>query len=202
MDEAVAYPIRVFIPEDGSMDGLSDRIQRATGGRQIDHVVSIFGGKAPRKPLSMFEDADVMASAERSLPHLRLLRALPTPRVSYTFVTGMLGERCFMPDKLTGMTLSNALLYGMIVAFRAELAAAGKSAVRVRELRIGSMLHRPDQDGAGGREGHPAIPASSDAATAMQSFSSGLVGKFLVDAIERDAPEDLIRLGDDAFRET
>ena len=64
------------------------------------------------------------------------------------------------------------------------------------------MLHRPDQDGAGGREGHPAIPASSDAATAMQSFSSGLVGKFLVDAIERDAPEDLIRLGDDAFLET
>ena len=98
-----------------------------------------------------------------------------------------------MPDKLTGMTLSNAILYGMIVAFRAELVADGKD-VRVLELRIGSMLHKPEEEEAGENvRGHPTLPPSS--AASMKSFSSVLIGRYLVDAVER-RNEDVIRLQD------
>lgn len=86
------HPRLIVVPgiaADGSMDTLQQAIRDAIGDRQIDHVVSIFGGKAPRKPLSAFDDADVMASAERSLPHLRLLKSVPMPTTSYTFVSGM-----------------------------------------------------------------------------------------------------------------
>ena len=191
------------IEEDGTMLKLPERIVGAIGDRKIDHVVSCFGGQAPRKLLSSMDDGDVLASAERSLPHLRLLKAvLPlvdaeNPTSSYTFVTGMLGERCFMPDKLTGMTLSNSILYGMIVAFRSELQAAG-SAINVRELRIGSMLHAPCNDKGGPVEsGHPTMPTYTD----LKSFSSELVGRFLIDEIERGSEDHIVRLRDQEFRE-
>lgn len=199
------------IAADGSMDGLPDAIGRAIGGRKISHVVSCFGGRAPGKLLSSMDDGDVLASATRSLPHLRLLKAV-TPLVdvggenhpTWVFITGMLGERCFLPEKLTGMTLSNSLLYGMIVAFRAELSQAVGNAIRVLELRIGSMLHKPQGPGDDQRvgSGHPAMPAS----TKMKSFSSELVGRLLVDSIEkagkRGAPgsaADVVRLTDAEF---
>ncbi len=191
------------IAADGSMDELPRAIKRVIGGRKISHVVSCFGGGAPRKLLSSMDDGDVLASATRSLPHLRLLKAV-TPLVdvdkknhpTWVFITGMLGERCFMPDKLTGMTLSNSMLYGMIVAFRAEVGQTAGGAIRVLELRIGSMLHKP-RDTEGGENsgsGHPAMPASTD----MKSFSSGLVGRLLVEEIlgESGSAAEVVRLTD------
>ena len=202
------------------MEGLPEAIMSAIGARKISHVVSCFGGQAPRKLLSSMDDGDVLASASRSLPHLRLLKAvLPLVDVdrnpTWVFITGMLGERCFMPEKLSGMTLANSILYGMILAFRAELrmatSQAGRNAIRVLELRIGSMLHKPEgveDEGKAGKAGkagkeeqgqqqqHPAVPAS--ASTNMKSFSSELVGRLLVDEIERSGMEaaDVVRLTD------
>jgi hypothetical protein len=176
------------IAADGSMDELPNAIKRVIGGRKINHVVSCFGGQAPRKLLSSMDDDDVLACASRSLPHLRLLKAVTAlvdvdRNPTWVFITGMLGERCFMPDKLTGMTLSNSILYGMIVAFRAELSQAAGKAIRILELRVGSMLHKPEQTNANENagSGHPAVPASTN----MKSFSSVLVGRLLVEEIEK-----------------
>jgi hypothetical protein len=192
------------IDANGTMESVVEKLKEAIGERPIDHVVSCFGGASPRRTLSAMDDTDVLASAERALPHHRLLKAVAPlvrndPRSSYTFITGMLGERCFMPEKLTGMTLSNGLLYSMIVAFRSEQKAAGNS-FRIGELRIGSMLHKDNQEIEKEERvrSHPAIPSS----TAMESFPSDLVGRIVIDVAEgRGRDQDIIRLQDEQFRE-
>jgi hypothetical protein len=189
------------IQEDGEMGSyLMEKLKNVIGDRPLDHVVSCFGGAVPRKPLWSMDDNDVFESAKRCLPHLRLLKILAPllrddPSSSYTFITGMLGERCFMPDKLTSMCLSNGLLYSLIVAFRSSCQAEGKS-YRIIELRIGSMLHHSATQGDG-TAGHPVIPAQAE----MKSFSSDLVGNFVRKGMNGDLDgEEIIKLCDEDFR--
>jgi len=49
---------------------------------------------------------------------------------SLSFIDGMLGERCHMPN-VAGLSISNAFLYGMILAFQAENAGSN---VRINEV--------------------------------------------------------------------
>ena len=91
----------------------------------LDHIVSCFGGGFPSGPCSSLAPEDVLqVVGDRATPHLLLAQALfpllsNSPRSSFTFITGMLGERCSMPDA-SALTISNAALYGIIPALEAE----------------------------------------------------------------------------------
>lgn len=174
------------IGEDGSIPDLSDALSRE-GIKSIDHVISCFGGTFAKGTILSLSEEGLRDSVNRSMPHVRLMKSISqylhdNPCASYLFITGMLGERCHIPE-VAGLTVSNSFLYGVILAFQAECLQMGKK-FRINELRIGSMLRR------GGDASHPFMQPSSSA------YPSDLVGREVIKIIRSNTDRKVIRVTD------
>jgi NAD(P)-dependent dehydrogenase (short-subunit alcohol dehydrogenase family) len=128
---------------------------------EINHIVSCYGGDFEQGPASELTPDDVHEALDRALPHLLLAQAFfpllkEDKKSSFTFITGMLGERCSMPN-MAALSISNAAAYGIIRSVEAEHADEPQ---RINEIRIAALIRR---DNAAGhpflKEGH-AYPAS------------------------------------------
>eukprot|EP00890_Picochlorum_soloecismus_P000891 jgi/Picsp_1/1802/NSC_05269-R1_short-chain dehydrogenase reductase sdr len=162
----------VVIPGiDGTEEGIS-RLLDALSERKLDslcHVISCFGGDFQHGPLSTLTTSGVYQSIDRSMPHFHLLKAWSLlnedPMSSFLFIDGMLGERCHMPQ-VSGLTLSNSFLYGLILAFQAENKDSVK---RINEIRIGAMIRKSTAESR-----HPFLSGSTKA------YPASLVGEEVV----------------------
>lgn len=177
------------IQQDGSMSSLCHALQME-GIQAVDHVISCFGGAFIKGSICSLCEQDLKESFDRTMPHFRLMKAIRSYvkddiHSSYLFITGMLGERCHMPQ-LAGLTISNAFLYGIILAFQAENFQL-KSDFRINELRIGSMLTRKED------ASHPFMKPSSSA------YPSNLVGQEVIKIIMGNADRKVFRLSDQDF---
>lgn len=162
----------IIIPGiDGTEEGIS-RLLDSLSERKIDslcHVVSCFGGDFQHGPISALTTRGVYQSIDRSMPHFHLLKAWnllnEDPTSSFLFIDGMLGERCHMPQ-VSGLTLSNSFLYGLILAFQAEKKDSVK---RINEIRIGAMIKKSIAESS-----HPFLSGNTKA------YPASLVGKEVV----------------------
>lgn len=148
----------------------------------VDHVVSCFGGGFQRGTASALTADDVHSAADRALPHLQLSKVMipmlcRQPRSSLTFITGLLGERCSMPD-CAALTISNATLYGIIRAVEAECA---EEPFRINEVRIGALLRKDSAPG------HPFI-------TSGRAYPATLVGREIVKLATGLSRREIIRV--------
>lgn len=159
----------VILPDiDGTEEGIS-RLLGVLSERKLDrlcHVISCFGGDFQHGPISKLTTSGIYQSVDRSMPHFHLLKAWTLlnedPMSSFLFIDGMLGERCHMPQ-VSGLTLSNSFLYGLILAFQAE----NKNSVkRINEIRIGAMIRKSTAESH-----HPFLPGSTKA------YPASLVGE-------------------------
>ena len=128
---------------------------------EINHIVSCFGGDFKKGTMSTLSPEDLHQALDRALPHLLLAQAFfPLLKVdassSFTFITGMLGERCSMPG-VAALSIANAAIYGIIRSFEAEHAEEPQ---RVNELRIAALIRRDNQAGHPFVTGGHAYPAS------------------------------------------
>lgn len=128
---------------------------------EINHIVSCFGGDFKKGPLSSLSPEDLHQALDRALPHLLLAQAFfpllkQDNSSSFTFITGMLGERCSMPG-VAALSIANAAIYGIIRSFEAEHAEKPQ---RVNELRIAALIRRDNQPGHPFVTGGHAYPAS------------------------------------------
>lgn len=177
------------IQEDGDMSHLCD-VLSMEGIGAIDHVISCFGGAFEKGTISSLSEQDLRDSIGRSIPHFRLIKAILShikddSRSSYLFITGMLGERCHIPQ-VAGLTLANSFLYGIILAFQSELLHL-ENKVRINEIRIGAMLQRRDSTS------HPFLESSSSA------YPSDLVGYKVLEIIRGTTDREIIRMEDSDF---
>jgi NAD(P)-dependent dehydrogenase (short-subunit alcohol dehydrogenase family) len=148
-----------YATDNESMENLANEISYVHP--EINHVVSCFGGDFEKGPASELEPDDVFDAVERAVPHLLLAQAFfpllkEHASSSFTFITGMLGERCSMPN-MAALTIANATAYGIIRAVEAEHADEPQ---RINELRIAALIRRDNQAGHPFiKDGH-AYPAS------------------------------------------
>ncbi len=128
---------------------------------EINHIVSCFGGEFQKGPASELHPDDLYDAVDRAMPHLLLAQAFfpllkKDKSSSFIFITGMLGERCSMPN-MAALTIANAAAYGIIRSVEAEHADDPQ---RINELRIAALIRRDSQAGHPFiKDGH-AYPAS------------------------------------------
>jgi NADP-dependent 3-hydroxy acid dehydrogenase YdfG len=156
----------------------------------LDHVVSITGGRHPPAKLTQLRGGDFKETMQsKVLPHIVLAQAA-MPHLkdvelsSYLIVDGRMGEECLKTDEAL-LCISNAAIYGVAAALRAE-AGEARVAARVAELRVGAVIRRDDAGENPAFPGWRALPASGLASVicqAMQGIESGRVVRVSEDAI-------------------
>lgn len=187
-DPSVESRLKVVLLDCGTAEGaqaLAAYVKE--NGIALDHVVSSFGGGVKMGPVSSLSSADLHDAIDRAVPHLVLAQALlplmkQESASSYTIVTGLLGENCFMPQ-FAGITVSNAAIFGLFLAVESE--NSGKP-VRLYEMRIGAMISKDSQsDSAGLMEG--------------TTYAASLIGEEAVDfALGKQKPG-IVRIVPDAL---
>mmetsp|Transcript_7633 Transcript_7633/g.15317 ORF Transcript_7633/g.15317 Transcript_7633/m.15317 type:complete len:257 (+) Transcript_7633:2385-3155(+) len=172
------------IDASGQMSGLVQKMKES-GIKSINHVVSCFGGGFKKGPMSTLGEDDLHECVDRSMPHIRLMkeicpmmreRACGHSNMSYTFVDGMLGERCHMPQ-VAGLSVSNSFLYGCILAFQAENKDIN---IRINEVRIGVMVRKD------ATSDHPFMDKHDSSA----AYPASLVGRHVIDLSLMDTSAD------------
>jgi len=109
------------------------------------------------------------------LPHIVLAQAA-TPHLkdvessSYLIITGRMGEECLKADEAL-LSISNAAIYGVSAALRAELSDA-RVAARIAELRLGAVIRRDSADENPAFPGWRAQPASALASVIVDAMRS------------------------------
>lgn len=176
----------LVMPEYATVHGMASLVSvlRDKGFTTIDHVVSCFGGPFPKGRLSALSPEDLSSALDRAVPHMilaqQMMGLMPTDssKCSFTFISGLLGERCHMPG-CAALSVANGALYAIARAFEAECSENHK--FRINEVRIGALMKKD------GKSEHPFVVGGT-------AYPSSLVGKELVKIAGGAIDRDIIRL--------
>jgi len=149
---------------------------------EINHIVSCFGGDFEKGTASELHPDDLHDALDRATPHFLLAQAFfpllkEDKSSSFTFITGMMGERCSMPG-MAALSISNAALFGIIRSVEAEYADEPQ---RIVELRIAALLRRDNQ------AGHPFVKQG-------RAYPASLIGDEVVAVATGSQNREIVRI--------
>lgn len=177
----------VVVPDYATIHGMRSLVSvlRERGHKTIHHVVSSFGGPFPKGHLSVLSPENIHSALDRAIPHMILtqnmmdLVAADSSKSSFTFISGLLGEKCHMPH-CAALSVANGALYSIIRAFEAECSEKNKD-LRINEIRIGALMKKD------GKSDHPFVVSGT-------AYPSSLIGKELVKIAAGTIDREIVRL--------
>lgn len=167
LDKDAAKRLEIIVLDYSSVHGmtaLGKQVAALGVEGKVDHVVSCFGGGFKQGPISTLLAEDLHQVLDRAIPHLLLSHTLlpllkQASTSSYVIVTGLLGEKGYMPGA-SALTIANATIYGIVRSLEGENC---EKPFRINELRIGALIKKDS------RPGHPFVQHGT-------AFSARLIG--------------------------